>query len=107
MPELELLKQIVMDVGVPITICIVFVAIVIDAYRFNKQDVRTTMKEQTDSLEKVVHCSTETVEVLKKLNDKLDRNAERQLKFNAEIKFNCPALKDLSEGETDERLTAP
>ena len=84
--DLTLIEAIVTRLGIPLTICIVFIWIVVDLYKWGKGVATAHIMKQTVTLEKVKHCSERTVGILEELHEWDQKIYEELIDISARIK---------------------
>lgn len=83
--EISVIEGVVRSVGIPVAICIVFLWIVVDLYLWAKNRASQHLDKQTQSLEKVKHCSERTVDILIRVVDKIDKSNEEHHRMTEKL----------------------
>lgn len=84
-----ILREAVVEIGIPVVICIVFLYLVLDNYFFDKNVRKTQLEAQVAVLKELQNCSRKELEIQELILNRVQQFHD----FTVEVRARCPYFK--------------
>ena len=90
--DILLIKEIVIEIGVPVSLSIVFIWMIIDVYRWIKGSVTKHLAKQTETVGSIANFAGDQLKILESLNGEQKQHRIEIHEYVLEARIKCPWL---------------